>query len=53
MAVGAMEGPGPDDIPIGFYKEHWDLVGQNITNILLSFLNGHFNLLTLTQQILF
>lgn len=42
--LGSWKAPGLDGIPIGFYKEHWDLVGQNIGHMVLSSLNGHSTL---------
>ena len=32
--------PGPDGFTAGFYQRHWDLIGNDISNIVLSFLNG-------------
>lgn len=42
--LGPWKAPGSDGIPIGFYKEHWDLVGQDITQMVLSFLTRHSTL---------
>jgi len=32
--------PGPDGFTAGFYQRHWDLIGNDILNAVLSFLNG-------------
>lgn len=45
--LGAWKAHRPDGIPIGFYKENWDLVGPQITHTTLSILSGQ----TTLQQI--
>jgi hypothetical protein len=32
--------PGPDGFTAGFYRRHWELIGPDISNAVLSFLNG-------------
>ena len=32
--------PGVDGFTAGFYQRHWDLLGGEVTNALLDFLNG-------------
>ena len=32
--------PGVDGFTAGFYQRHWDVVGEDITTAILSFLNG-------------
>lgn len=32
--------PGPDGFTAGFYQLHWDLLGNDITAVVLDFLNG-------------
>lgn len=43
-SLGAWNAPGPDGILMGFYKEHWTLIGDNITTLALNFLEGKNNL---------
>lgn len=49
--LGAWKAPGPDGILIGFYKEHWNIVGDKITNLALKILfrNGHLHNINATD----
>lgn len=39
-AIGDLKAPGPDGMPSVFYKNCWDLVGNRLTNEVLTVLNG-------------
>jgi hypothetical protein len=40
FAMGANKAPRPDGFTAGFYQLHWDLLGANVTDGVLEFLNG-------------
>lgn len=33
--------PGPDDMNPYFFKKFWDVVGDDVSNVVLAILNGH------------
>ena len=37
--MAPLKSPGPDGMPPLFYQNYWDLVGGDVTNSILSFLN--------------
>jgi hypothetical protein len=39
-SIGNLKAPGPDGMPSLFYKEYWDIVGDNIVDEVLQVLNG-------------
>lgn len=38
--MGAHKAPGPDGLTTGFFQLHWDLMGPDIIEAVLNFLNG-------------
>lgn len=34
--------PGPDGMPALFYKKFWDLIGDDVCDVVLNFLNNGF-----------
>lgn len=42
--LGAWKAPGPDGLPIGFYKENWSLVGNHIMDIVMKCWEGKSSL---------
>lgn len=36
----ACKSPGPDGLPTLFYKNHWNLVGEELCSMILTFLHG-------------
>jgi hypothetical protein len=38
--MGPNKAPGPDGLTAGFFQVHWDLIGSQVCEAVLSFLNG-------------
>lgn len=38
--MGASKAPSPDGFHVGFYQLHWDVLGPDVTTVVLDFLNG-------------
>ncbi|XP_035551510.1 uncharacterized protein LOC118349853 [Juglans regia] len=38
--MAPLKAPGPDGLGVCFYLDHWKVVGENVSNAVLSFLNG-------------
>jgi hypothetical protein len=39
-SIGNLKAPGPDGIPALFYKEYWDIVGDDVVTEVLKVLRG-------------
>jgi hypothetical protein len=39
-SIGNLKAVGPDDTPALFYKEFWDVVGEDVNTIILIVLGG-------------
>ncbi|MCI73173.1 hypothetical protein A2U01_0094437, partial [Trifolium medium] len=39
MDIKALAAPGPDGLPALFYHNYWDIVGDDIINMVLNVLN--------------
>ena len=40
VSMGDLKAPGPDGMPVVFYKRFWDLVGEKVQTEILEVLNG-------------
>ena len=40
--MAPLQAPGPDGMPSLFYQNYWDLVGDEVTSLVLHFLNSAF-----------
>jgi hypothetical protein len=39
-SIGDLKAPGPDGMPVVFFKRFWDTVGNQVTNEVLKVLQG-------------
>lgn len=39
-SIGSLKGPGPDGLSAAFYKEYWDIVGDEEVSEVLKVLGG-------------
>src|SRR3954471_3860358 len=44
--------PGPDGFPAHFYQRHWDVCGDEVTNIVLRIVKGEESAASLNETIL-
>lgn len=38
--MASLKAPGPDDMPLIFFQNYWQLIGDEVTNSILQFLNS-------------
>ncbi|KAF5459259.1 hypothetical protein F2P56_023222 [Juglans regia] len=48
--IGPLKSPGPDGFGASFYQNYWEVVGDEVTEAVLSFLRGKEGLSTLINQ---